>query len=104
MGSLKEKCQDECIAIANRLDERANEYECMQDLPFLIKETEASLGHWAMVKESGAGGDPYTLFQYTKFLLIVKMYHRLRDNQHKQYEVFRETATQFDALARKLGF
>jgi hypothetical protein len=102
MGSnLKQRCKDECMMISKRLDERANEDECIQDLPFLIKESQALLGHWAVVKETG---DPYALFQYMKFRLIVQMYRGLLENQNNQHKVFSETASQFDALARKLGF
>jgi hypothetical protein len=102
MGSLgKQLWKDECMLISARLDERANEEEQIQDLPFLIKESKALLGHWAFAK---AGGDPYAIFQYEKFFLIVQMYVGLLENKNNQHQVFVNTAKQFDTLARRFGF
>jgi hypothetical protein len=100
---IRAKCKDECVMISKRLDERVNEDECIQDLPFLIKESKCLLGHWTLVKET-ANDDPYVLFQYMKFRLIVKMYMGLLENQTNQHKVFSETANQFDALARLFSF
>jgi hypothetical protein len=100
---LRAKCRCECVMISKRLDERVSEDECVQDLPFLIKESKALLGHWAIVKET-TNDDPYALFQYIKFRLIVKMYMGLLENQTTQHKVFSETANEFDALARILRF